>query len=214
MGWQVYHSTASSCDASSSWKLTCDKGDSSTHDNEGNIFWHDRPQRQLLWWASWTKNMFPAWGLGWQMFSSPCWSSYSKSFWVVGGSTTLTHIHSTCASMMSKTNTALVRHPDMRWHAQPKYVGCHIKHTTKQNGFTKLMPSCKAAPQKRLLCNCQRISFERVRRSLPSKLFCCLVLARIVHRTLSGSWTKTAVFSRFFGTPLQYLNCMLVFKKP
>lgn len=46
------------------------------------------------------------------MFSSPCWSSYSKSFWVVGASTTLTHIHSNWASMMSNKNTVLVRHLD------------------------------------------------------------------------------------------------------
>ena len=85
------------------------------------------------------------------MFSSPCWPSYSKSFWVVGASTTLTHIHSNWASMMSNKNTALVRHldtPNPNMLAKLSYT----KHNTKQHPFTELMSSCTAAPQKNAWC--------------------------------------------------------------
>ena len=61
-------------------------------------------------------------------------------------------------------------------------------------------PPAKLPPKKkRLMCNCQRISFERVRRSLPPKLFCCLVLARIVQGTLLGSYTKQLAPVDFLG---------------
>lgn len=61
-------------------------------------------------------------------------------------------------------------------------------------------PPAKLPPKKkRLMCNCQRISFERVRRSLPPKPFCCLVLARIVQGTLLGSYTKQLAPVDFLG---------------